>query len=166
MPGIVQAVVHYTSSPRRRTDPGVDTDVMGIGELARRTGLTPEGIRFYEHSGLLPEPERAGGKRRYTSDDIERLIAIRLCRAAGFTLEEARRILRGTGEWRPVVRAKLDEVDQQITLLQAVRAALREALECDHDDPMDCPYFRARLHVTDPATPAAEIRTGSWHEPK
>lgn len=139
-------------------------DTMAISELARRTGLTPEGIRFYERVGLLPPPDRVGGRRRYTADDVERLVAIRLCRAAGFTIEEVRRILRGTGEWRPVVRAKLAQIEHQMALLAAVRDALQEAVDCDHDDPMACPYFRARLRTVDPTAPEADVRTGRWHD--
>lgn len=139
-------------------------DTMAISELARRTGLTPEGIRFYERVGLLPPPDRVGGRRRYTADDVERLVAIRLCRAAGFTIEEVRRILQGTGEWRPVVRAKLAQIEHQMALLAAVRDALQEAVDCDHDDPMACPYFRARLRTVDPTAPEADVRTGRWHD--
>jgi len=142
----------------------VTSDTMGIGELARRTGLTPEGIRFYERAGLLPPPGRVGGRRRYTAADAERLVAIRLCRAAGFTLDEVRRILQRTGEWRPVVRTKLAQIEHQMVLLAAVRDALQEALDCDHDDPMECPYFRARLRAVDPTEPEAEVRTGGWHD--
>ena len=140
------------------------SDTMGIGELARRTGLTPEGIRFYERAGLLPPPGRVGGRRRYTAADAERLVAIRLCRAAGFTLDEVRRILQRTGEWRPVVRTKLAQIEHQMVLLAAVRDALQEALDCDHDDPMECPYFRARLRTVDPTEPEADVRTGGWHD--
>ena len=45
-----------------------------IGELAKRLGLNPRTIRFYEGAGVLPKPERtAGGYGIYTAEDEERL---------------------------------------------------------------------------------------------
>lgn len=42
-------------------------DGMSIGEVARRAGVAPSAIRYYESLGLLPVPARSGGKRRYTT---------------------------------------------------------------------------------------------------
>ena len=38
---------------------------MSIGEVARRAGVAPTAIRYYESLGLLPEPTRTAGRRRY-----------------------------------------------------------------------------------------------------
>jgi DNA-binding transcriptional MerR regulator len=51
-----------------------------IGEVAKRTALSIDAIRFYERRKLLPTPFRsAGGFRLYTTDDIERLRFVQLC---------------------------------------------------------------------------------------
>lgn len=55
-------------------------------------------------------------------------------------------------------------IEHQMALLAAVRDALQEALDCDHDDPMECPYFRARLRSVDPIEPETDVRTGRWHD--
>ncbi|MEP7002815.1 MAG: MerR family transcriptional regulator, partial [bacterium] len=60
-------------------------DGMGIGEVGRRTGLQPSAIRYYERIGLLPKPQRAGGKRRYDASVLEWLSLIALAREGGFT---------------------------------------------------------------------------------
>ena len=39
---------------------------LSIGEVAGKAGVSVSAIRYYEHQGLLPEPERVGGQRRYT----------------------------------------------------------------------------------------------------
>jgi ferredoxin len=41
---------------------------MAIGEVAQRAGMSTSRIRYYEARGLLPEPDRAAGKRRYGDD--------------------------------------------------------------------------------------------------
>ena len=62
---------------------------MQIGELAKRTSLTVDAIRFYERRQLLPKATRStGGFRLYTTDDIERLHFIRQMHALGFSLGE------------------------------------------------------------------------------
>ena len=67
---------------------------MRIGELAERTGFTRETIRYYEHEGLLPEPQRSDNNyRRYTKRHAEELLFIRYCRQLDMTLEESRTLL-------------------------------------------------------------------------
>ena len=42
--------------------------------MARRLGLAPETLRYYERLGLLPSPARNGGRyREYSDADAERL---------------------------------------------------------------------------------------------
>ena len=49
-----------------------------IGALARDSGVNLETIRFYERSGLLPEPQRSpSGYRHYQEQDVRRLRFIR-----------------------------------------------------------------------------------------
>jgi DNA-binding transcriptional MerR regulator len=55
---------------------------MQIGSVAKRIGLTPDAIRFYERNELLPRPPRTeGGFRLYGESDVETLAFIRLCSA-------------------------------------------------------------------------------------
>ncbi len=44
-----------------------------IGEVARCAGVRTSAIRYYEEAGLLEEPERVGGKRRYDEEALRRL---------------------------------------------------------------------------------------------
>ena len=65
-----------------------------IGQLAQRFGLNASAIRYYERVGVLPEPARESGQRRYGADAVKRLEALQAAKQAGFTLEEARLLLQ------------------------------------------------------------------------
>ena len=45
----------------RRHDPDEMAAMLPIGALAKRTGMTVEGVRFYEKAGILPAPARTAG---------------------------------------------------------------------------------------------------------
>lgn len=67
---------------------------MRIGQLAARTGLTTKTIRFYESTGVLPEPERRpSGYRHYDEAAVDRLGFIRAAQAAGLSLAEIRNVI-------------------------------------------------------------------------
>ena len=42
-----------------------DEAELTIGEVARRAGVATSSIRYYESIGLLPEPDRLHGQRRW-----------------------------------------------------------------------------------------------------
>jgi MerR family redox-sensitive transcriptional activator SoxR len=113
------------------------SSLLTIGEVARCAGIRASAIRYYEEAGLLPEPERIGGKRRYDEGVLRRLDLIRGAKRAGFTLGEIRSLLygfpAGTGaaeRWRTLATEKLGEVDEAIAQLRTARDLLWEALRC------------------------------------
>jgi DNA-binding transcriptional MerR regulator len=79
---------------------------MHIGGVAKKIGLTPDAIRFYERNALLPRPSRtAGGFRQYADTDLETLRFIRQAQGLGFTLKEVRELLALRGSrLQPCVR--------------------------------------------------------------
>lgn len=111
---------------------------LSIGEVARRANINASAIRYYEGVGLLPEPERVGGKRRYDEAVLRTLAVIDAAKRAGFTIEEVRTLIHGfpaeTGaaeRWRALASDKLAEVDGLISRLRHMRELLEEALRCD-----------------------------------
>jgi MerR family redox-sensitive transcriptional activator SoxR len=109
-----------------------------IGEVAGRAGVRASAIRYYEEAGLLEEPERVGGKRRYDEEVLRRLALIGSAKRAGFTLGEIRTLLHGfpagTGaaqRWQALASEKLVEVDDAIAQLRVTRELLEEALRCE-----------------------------------
>jgi DNA-binding transcriptional MerR regulator len=107
------------------------------GELARRTGVSKDALRFYERAGLLPRPERRPNNYRvYPYETVERVLWIRRVLAAGFTVEELSHILaeRDRGgipcqRVRDLGAAKLTEMDQRLRELQAARDTLQSLME-------------------------------------
>ncbi len=67
---------------------------MRIGELAKRTDIKIDTVRYYEKEGLLPPPpRRPNGYREYGKQHLERLTFIRHCRVLDMPLEDIRRLL-------------------------------------------------------------------------
>ncbi len=65
----------------------------GIAEVQDRTGLSPRTLRYYEEVGLLPGVRRrAGGRRVYGPDEIERLRFIQRLKALGLSLAEIKEL--------------------------------------------------------------------------
>lgn len=123
-----------------------------IGDVARRTGVAPTALRFYEKVGLIPAPERTGGRRRYDEAILVRLEVIRLCKAAGFTLGEIAVLMDDDTLGRPMARAlaqaKLVEIDAQIASLARARGIVEWGMQCT------CPSIDActcGIHRTVPA---------------
>jgi MerR family redox-sensitive transcriptional activator SoxR len=112
--------------------------LLTIGEVARRAGVRASAIRYYEEAGLLEEPDRVGGKRRYDEVALRRLALIGGAKRAGFTLGEIRTLLHGfpagTGaaqRWQALASEKLIEVNEAIAQLRQTRGLLEEALRCE-----------------------------------
>jgi DNA-binding transcriptional MerR regulator len=109
---------------------------LSIGEVAAQVGLRTSAVRFYEDAGLLPEPERVSGRRRYDPETVDRLLFLRFCQRVGFSLDELRELVAApscAGEeerWRQLVDAKIARVDAVIDDARTVRRALEESRDC------------------------------------
>jgi DNA-binding transcriptional MerR regulator len=69
-----------------------------IDDLAHRSGMTVDTIRYYQREGLLPEGERAGRVKLYGPAHLERLERIRDLQGRGFSLAAIRALLAGGRE--------------------------------------------------------------------
>ena len=92
-------------------------------------------IRYYEAQGLLPEPERVAGKRRYGEDVFRRLAIIDAAQRVGFRLVEIRDLLGSRDEpaherLRQLALAKLPELDELIARATSVRRVLTLCSRC------------------------------------
>ena len=103
---------------------------MKIGELARRTGVPPSTLRYYEAIGLLPVAKRENGQRIYSESVLERLRFIRAAKTTNFSLEEIARFLSGQeADWRPFAEAKVLELENVIDTYQEMKGMLIHSLE-------------------------------------
>ena len=120
---------------------------MTIGKLAAAGGVGVETIRFYQRKGLLIEPTRESGIRRYGSDDLRRLRFIRQAQIAGFTLEQIKELLYldesdDRNRARQLASSRVEALDAKIAELQAARDALKRlAQECGSSTTGPCPIL-------------------------
>jgi DNA-binding transcriptional MerR regulator len=76
-----------TSDPERR-------NLLQIGQVAERVGLSLRTVRYYEEVGLLtPTTRSAGGFRLYAEEQVERLRILKGMKPFGLTLEEIRALM-------------------------------------------------------------------------
>jgi DNA-binding transcriptional MerR regulator len=105
---------------------------LGIGDVARRTGLSVHALRFYEREGLMLSQQVArgtGGHRRYTAQDVNWLrICIKL-RASGMPLAKIRRFAELVREGPGNEQERLELLREQQRLVENQLAELQECLQ-------------------------------------
>lgn len=136
-----------------------------IGEVARRTGCTPETIRHYERRGLLPRQERTtGGYRSYDDDAIRRLGFIRRCRDLGLDLEAIGELIdlaahpeASCAAVDALAQRHVAELRSRIAAMQALADELEAtAARCRGGRVVDCRILDSLTPA--PAEPAARPR--------
>lgn len=99
---------------------------MRIGELAKKAGCDVETIRYYEKSGLLPEPERnSAGYRMYRPEHSERLQFIRHCRSLQIGLSDIRVLLEFRSRPGGKCQGVNDLLDHHIGLIHVKMEAMQ-----------------------------------------
>jgi DNA-binding transcriptional MerR regulator len=106
-----------------------------IGQFARRAGLNPKTIRYYEEIGLLPPPPRNDvGYRLYSDQDLPRLRFVQRAKMLGLSLAEIKQLADYADDGccdllqehlLTLVEKKLAEVDRRLAELAAFRDDLR-----------------------------------------
>jgi MerR family copper efflux transcriptional regulator len=88
-----------------------ESQLMQIGEIAERSGLSLRTLRHYDEIGLLtPSARSDGGFRLYTEDDLERLLVIRRMKPLGYSLDDMQAVMQLLLSDRPVAAAQWDAV--------------------------------------------------------
>lgn len=106
---------------------GTTQDVMHIGVIAERTGLSQRTLRHYDDIGLVSPSQRSeGGFRLYTDTDLQRLLLIRRMKPLEFSLQEMHDLLALTDA---VVRPEATDEDlEQLHAFEASAAKRRADL--------------------------------------
>jgi DNA-binding transcriptional MerR regulator len=105
-------------------------DLVRIGEMAKKYGVTLRTLRFYEDKGLL-NPQRDGSTRLYTRRDKARLKLILLGRKVGFSLRDVKQMMDlydPTGSNTKQLKLALDKSEKQLARLQKQRALIDDAI--------------------------------------
>jgi MerR family redox-sensitive transcriptional activator SoxR len=125
------------------------TELLTIGELARRTGVTTSALRYYDELGLVRPTRRVSGHRRYAVDAAAAVGVVKFLQEVGFTLAEAKCLIasrkRSPVAWRALAVRKSEELGHRIARDEAARQALEHSLLCPKDDLLGCPKFRATV---------------------
>ena len=129
-----------------------------ISELADAGDVGVETIRYYQRKGLLRDPGRRAGIRKYEAADVERLRFIRLAQQAGFALAEIGELLaldagHDRERARELAEGKIAALTGQIATLERVRTSLRRlARQCRAEAGGPCPILKS---FAEPAGPKA-----------
>lgn len=113
-------------------------DLLPIGDLARRTGLSVSAIRFYESKGLVAPVRSAGNQRRFLRSDIRRLSFILIAQQLGLVLSEIEAELaqlpRGrtptASDWKRISGTIRHTIDRKIAMLERTREDLDGCIGC------------------------------------
>lgn len=103
-----------------------------ISDAARRSGVSPDTLRYYERLGLVrPEGRSAAGYRLYDSTTVGRVRFIKGAQRMGLRLDHIGELLevrdRGDcpcGHARRLIRQRLGDIDRQVDQLRELRGQL------------------------------------------
>jgi MerR family transcriptional regulator, redox-sensitive transcriptional activator SoxR len=114
------------------------TDLLTVGEIARRSGFAESAVRYYERLGLLSATRTAGGQRRFQRSTLRRLAFIRAARNIGLSLDDVAAELASLPagrtptrqDWSRLSRGWRQRLDNQIDALIALRDGLDSCIGC------------------------------------
>lgn len=113
-------------------------DLLTIGDVARRTGLSVSAIRFYEEKGLVEPIRTSGNQRRFLRSDIRRLSFILIAQQLGLPLAEIEEQLKklphgrtpNARDWQRISASIRGELDRRIAELERTRDRLDGCIGC------------------------------------
>ncbi|PZN29218.1 MAG: redox-sensitive transcriptional activator SoxR [Proteobacteria bacterium] len=109
-----------------------------IGELARRSGVAPSALRYYETLGLIESERTAAGHRRYPRAVLRRVAFVVFAQRIGLTLEDIaaelaklpRHQVPQRADWARLSKSWTRRIDERIAELERLRAGLTECIGC------------------------------------
>ncbi len=113
-------------------------DIISIGDLATRTGVSVSAIRFYESKGMITPFRSSGGQRRFLRSDIRRISFIRIAQGLGLSVEAIGDHLRAlpqrrtptVEDWALISASLKETLDTQIAALTRTREILDGCIGC------------------------------------
>ena len=122
---------------------------MNISDVANRSGLPANTIRYYEDIGLIKPLRDGNGYRAFRDSDMHKLAFLGRARALGFTIDNCRALLalwedksRASADVRAIAKDHLKQIEAKITDLEAMRDTLSDLVRCCAGDQRpDCPIL-------------------------
>jgi MerR family transcriptional regulator, redox-sensitive transcriptional activator SoxR len=114
------------------------SELMTIGEVARRSGVASSALRFYEERGLITSERAGSGHRRYPRAVLRRIAFIVFAQRIGLSLDEIGAELAKLPpdraptrrDWSRLSSGWTSRIDQRIAELQRLKAGLTECIGC------------------------------------
>ena len=114
------------------------TDLLPIGEVARRSGVASSALRFYEERGLISSEREGTGHRRYPRPVLRRIAFIVFAQRIGLTLEEIGVELAQLpphhaptrNDWARLSATWASRIDDRIAELDRLKRGLTECIGC------------------------------------
>lgn len=143
-----------------------------IGELAKKTKLSADAIRFYEKKKLIAPAQRANNNYRYYDEDsLTRLTFIRHCRELGMSLKEIEALhlqlqhpLNNCSEVKQVITNHLAHVNEKIAQLKVFKEQLEQLQHsCHSDETIQCCQIIQALQRSDDEQSFGHVSTIDLH---
>ena len=112
--------------------------MLTIGEVARRSGVAPSALRFYEERGLITAERAGSGHRRYARPVLRRIAFIVFAQRLGLSLDEIGAELArlpperapNRRDWSRLTRSWSARIDRRIAELERLKHGLTECIGC------------------------------------
>ena len=129
--------------------PAAPAQVLTVGELAARSGLSVSALRFYESKGLIRSGRTQGNQRRYHREVLRRVAVIKVAQRAGIPLSQIRDIFRAlpsertptVRDWAVISAQWRSELDERIRKLTQLRDELTNCIGCGCLSLQSCPLY-------------------------
>jgi len=114
------------------------SDLLTIGELAKRCGLATSALRFYESEGLVKAERDSGGRRRFMRSTLRRVAFIQAGQRVGLSLQEIRAALAtlpdnrtpNRADWTVLSQSWRGRLNERIHDLERLRDELTGCIGC------------------------------------
>jgi len=114
------------------------SELLTIGETAKRSGVAASALRFYEEKGLIASERAGSGHRRYPRPVLRRIAFIVFAQRIGLSLEEIRTELDKLPphqapkrrDWSRLSATWTARIDERIAELERLKAGLTECIGC------------------------------------
>jgi MerR family redox-sensitive transcriptional activator SoxR len=114
------------------------SELLTIGEMAKRSGVAASALRFYEEKGLIASERAGSGHRRYPRPVLRRIAFIVFAQRIGLSLEEIGAELDKLPpnqapkrrDWSRLSATWTARIDERIAELERLKAGLTECIGC------------------------------------
>ncbi|MGH2952770.1 MAG: redox-sensitive transcriptional activator SoxR [Solirubrobacterales bacterium] len=114
------------------------SELLTIGEVARRSGVAASALRFYEQRDLISSERAGSGHRRYPRAVLRRIAFIVFAQRIGLSLDEIHTELAKLPpnraptrrDWSRLSSGWTSRIDERIAELERLKHGLTECIGC------------------------------------